>query len=116
MAIVPLKDWEDKTKEEREEIFKKVVPEKEITQEMRQISFDNYTTTDNHLMHIIGIVRDQNGTKYYLTKNSWGTESNDLMGKLYLSESYVRLKTIAIMVHKDAIPLDIAEKLVIKKQ
>ncbi len=114
VAIVPLKDWEDKTKEEREEIFKKVVPEKEITQEMRQISFDNYTTTDNHLMHIVGIARDRKGTKYYLTKNSWGTDSNALMGKLYLSESYVRLKTIAIMVHKDAIPLDIAEKLVIK--
>lgn len=62
-------------------------------------------------MHIVGSAEDGRGTRYYLTKNSGGEESNDFGGFLYMSESYVRLKTIAIMIHKDAIPKHIADKL-----
>ena len=87
------------------------VEEKEIIQANRQIQFLNQTMTDDHLMHITGIGNDQENNKYYLTKNSWGPESNGYGGFLYMSEPYVRLNTIAIMVHKDAIPGDIAGKL-----
>ena len=78
---------------------------------MRQTAFDNYSATDDHLMHITGTATDQNGNKYYLTKNSWSAESNDMGGYLYLSVAYVRLNTIALMVHKDALPKDIRRKL-----
>ena len=47
-------------------------PEKKITQAMRQEAFDNYRTTDDHGMHFVGLVKDQNGTEYFLVKNSWG--------------------------------------------
>ena len=87
------------------------VEEKEIIQANRQIQFLNQTMTDDHLMHITGIGNDQENNRYYLTKNSWGSESNRFGGFLYMSEPYVRLNTIAIMVHKDAIPDDIAGKL-----
>jgi len=80
-------------------------------QKYRQITFDNYTTTDDHLMHITGLATNKNGEKYYLTKNSWGTESNSCNGYLYMSENYTALKAIAIMVHKDAIPKEILKKL-----
>jgi len=94
-----------------EEESKSPVKEKVITQEIRQESFENYSTTDDHLMHIVGTVVDQNGKRFYLTKNSWGEESNEMGGKLYMSIPYVRLHTIAIMLHKDAIPEKIREKL-----
>ncbi len=85
--------------------------EQVITQENRQKAFDNYQTTDIHLMHITGIARDQHGDKYYLVKNSWGIEDHIYEGYLYVSEAYMRSKTIFIMVHKDAIPPSTAAKL-----
>jgi bleomycin hydrolase len=106
--------WEKMTDAEREKLlfgFNKPVPEKTITQEMRQKEFDNYLTTDDHGMHITGIAKDQNGTKYYIVKNSWGTDGNPNRGYFYASESYVRLKTMDIMVNKAAIPSDIKKKL-----
>ena len=88
--------------------------EKKITQQMRQNSFDSFQTTDDHLMHITGIAKDQNDTKFYYTKNSWGTKKRKYDGYWYLSEPFVRLNTIAIMVHKDAVPEQLKEKLEIK--
>ncbi len=84
--------------------------EKEISQEMRQEGYDNYATTDDHGMHITGVVEDQNGTRYYKVKNSWGT-SNDSKGYIYASESYVRFKTLNVMVHKDALTKSVRKKL-----
>jgi bleomycin hydrolase len=88
-------------------------PEKTITQEYRQQEFENYNTTDDHLMHITGIVKDQNGTSYFKVKNSWGSEAGKVAhgGYVYFSEAYMRLKAISITVHKDALPKDMAKKL-----
>jgi bleomycin hydrolase len=91
--------------------FERPYPETNVTPEMRQEGYEAFTTTDDHLMHITGIAVDQNGTTYYITKNSWGTERNAFDGYLNMSESYVRAKTIYIMVHKDAIPVAIKNKL-----
>ena len=82
-----------------------------VTQELRQAGYENFTTTDDHGMHLTGIVKDQNGTKYYKTKNFWGTERNAFGGYLNMSENYVRAKTLFIMVHKNAIPPEIKTKL-----
>jgi bleomycin hydrolase len=84
--------------------------EKSIIQELRQEGFDNYTTTDDHGMHIVGIAEDQNKTKYYYVKNSWGT-GNPYLGYMYVSEAYVEYKTISIMLNKKALPQRIAKKL-----
>ena len=86
-------------------------PEANVTQEMRQTGYENFTTTDDHLMHLTGIVKDQNGAKYYITKNSWGTSRNTFGGYLNMSESYVRAKTLFIMVNKNAVPPAIKTKL-----
>lgn len=89
------------------------VKEKEITQEMRQIAFDNQETTDDHGMQIYGMAKDQDGNKYYIVKNSWG-EAGTYKGIWYASETFVKYKTTNIMVHKDALPKEIAKKLGIK--
>ncbi len=109
--------WDKLTEKERRAqfyTFTKPVPEKNITPEIRQAAFDNYSTTDDHLMHITGTVTDQNGKRYFHTKNSWAADSNTYGGYLNVSEAFVRLNTIAIMVHKDAIPKDIRKKAGIK--
>ncbi|MDR2682485.1 MAG: aminopeptidase [Dysgonamonadaceae bacterium] len=86
------------------------VPEKKITKEMRQEAFDNYETTDDHGMLIYGTAQDQNGSKYYLVKNSWGTAS-PYKGIWYASVPFVEYKTLSIVVHKDAIPKEIRKKI-----
>jgi bleomycin hydrolase len=90
-----------------------IYPEKKITQEFRQKEFENYNTTDDHLMHITGTVVDQKGNKYYMVKNSWGTDplrtTHD--GYVYFSEAYMKLKTISITLHKDGVPDDLSSKL-----
>lgn len=100
-------------KERLEEVFKfeRPYPEINVTPEVRQAGFESFVTTDDHLMHLTGIAKDQNGTKYYITKNSWGTDRNKFGGYLNMSESFVRAKTIYVMVHKDAIPKAIKGKL-----
>lgn len=109
-AIVPEKDWEDLSKKEKKEKITKPVKEKEITQAMRQETLDNRTTTDDHLMHVVGLAKDQKGTKYYYTKNSGGPDRVNA-GYVYLSRSFFRLKTTAIFIHKDALPGEIKQKL-----
>ncbi len=124
IAVVPVADKANMTdaeitkwdklseKEKNEELYKLDKPgaEKVITQELRQIDFDNYQTTDDHGMLIVGTAKDQSGNVYYKVKNSWG-DYNDFGGFFYASKPYVAFKTMSIMVHKDAIPKDIRKKL-----
>lgn len=112
-AVVPAKDWEDKTQAERDAKPTEPEPEKEVTQELRQKTFDDFSSTDDHLMHIVGLAHNQKGTKFYLTKNSGGTDRKN-EGYVYMSRSYVRLKTLALMVHKNSLPPGLAQKLGVK--
>ena len=99
--------------DKRRDIYSQPFPEKDITQEMRQIAFDNWETTDDHGMLIYGIAKDQTGKEYFMVKNSWG-KSGKYNGIWYASKAFVAYKTMNIVVHKDALPKDIAKKLGIK--
>ena len=91
--------------------FAKVYKEDGVTQESRQKGFESNATTDDHLMHLIGLAKDENGVSYYIVKNSRKPEINRFGGYNYLSENFVKAKTISILVHKSAIPKNIREKL-----
>ena len=91
--------------------FVQPVAERIVTQKERQEAFDEQTTTDDHGMHITGIVKDQKGTKYFIVKNSWGTKYNQKDGYFYASFPYVRYKTMNIMIHKDALSKSLKKKL-----
>jgi aminopeptidase C len=98
---------------EQKQLVTKPQPQKWCTQEERQAAYDNWETTDDHGMLIYGIAKDQEGTEYYMVKNSWGT-AGKYDGVWYASKAFVRYKTLNILVHKNAIPKNIAKKLGIK--
>lgn len=128
VAIIPEKDiknmseaeitkWEKLSKAEKNaELyqFDKPGEEKVITQQMRQQEFDNYLSQDDHGMHIVGTAKDQNNKLYYKVKNSWG-DYNKYHGYFYASEAFVKAKSMTYMIHKDALPNEIAKKLGILK-
>lgn len=87
--------------------------EKVITQEMRQLGYDNWETTDDHGMIIYGLAKDQNGKEYFMMKNSWGVYG-PYKGLWYVSKPYVAYKTMNILINKHAIPAKIAKKLGLK--
>ena len=106
--------WVGKSADQAQEEVKVELPaEVHYTQEMRQDGYDRKTTTDDHGMHIYGVAKDQNGTNYFMVKNSWG-ETGKYKGVWYASDAFVKAKTLNIVVHKDALPKDIKKKLGIK--
>ena len=125
LAVMPIEEttvtagsdqerWVGKAADQPAEEVKAELPkEMTITQEMRQDGYDRKTTTDDHGMHIYGLAKDQNGTNYFMVKNSWG-ETGKYKGIWYASDAFVRYKTLNIVVHKDALPKDIKKKLGIK--
>lgn len=125
IAVVPSDDiedmdnlekgkWDNFTEGEKQAFihdFSSIKPEKKITQQIRQDAFDNYRTTDDHGMHIVGTATDQNGNEYYKVKNSWGVENHVYGGYLYASKAYIEYKTITILIHKNGIPKKLKMKL-----
>lgn len=83
-----------------------------ITQAIRQQAFENKTTTDDHNMHLVGTAIDESGKEFYIMKNSEG--ANELEGYVYMSKNALLLKTMSVLVHKDALSKEIKSKLKIK--
>lgn len=99
VAVIP------QNADDAKSILTEIKPEMNVTQEYREQEFMNFNTTDDHLMHIVGKMKDQKGTIYYKVKNSWGTDSARVAngGFVYMSVPYLRLKAISVLVHKDAL-------------
>ncbi len=107
VAFVPEKEEDSKTG------LAEIIIEKKISPEYRQQEFENLTTTDDHLMHIVGKVKDQKGNIYYKVKNSWGSNDKKVAngGYVYISEAYMRLKAISVLLHKDGILKETKKKI-----
>ena len=105
IAIAPLEGVEPN--------FKITAEEMNVTSEIRQVYFDNYTVNDDHLMHIVGLVEGVDGKEYFVVKNSWGDENGleDYKGHILVSEAYFKLNTISVLLHRDGIANSIIRKL-----
>ncbi|WP_343320983.1 aminopeptidase C [Sphingobacterium multivorum] len=110
VAYVPEKSINQMTAEEKDAMFVKPQREKKVSAAERQAAFDNWETTDDHAMHIVGLAKDQQGKEYYRVKNSWG-KSNEYHGYLYVSKEFVRFKTLTIILHKAGLSPDFRLKL-----
>tara|TARA_R110002050_G_scaffold204327_2_gene339739 strand:+ start:45091 stop:46242 length:1152 start_codon:yes stop_codon:yes gene_type:complete len=110
IAIMPETPYREMSHDQRAKLFTKVSVEMTPTQEERQRLFLNFQTTDDHLMHIVGTAIDQKGNEFYIVKNSWG-DQRAYDGYVYVSKAYMAMKTMGIMVHKDAIAKSMAKKL-----
>jgi len=104
------KNFSDGGAEKKSNAFLQPVKELVITPELRQKAYDTKTTTDDHGMHIVGLYKDQNGTRFFLVKNSWGTD-NYPKGFFYVSESYFKYKTMNIFLHRDGIESSVKKKI-----
>ncbi len=82
---------------------KELEKEGAVTQEIRDAMFKKRETTDDHLMHVVGVAKHKDGGTYYLTKNSWGPKTGPFEGYVYISANYLRAKALSVMVHKDAL-------------
>ncbi len=104
LAVMPSTPWSQLGTERARQVFEGPHEELQVTQEMRQMGFDDYSTQDDHGMLFTGIVKDQTDAKYYIVKNSWGDIPNPYQqGYIYASEAFVELKTISLLLHKDAL-------------
>ncbi|MDG1475527.1 MAG: C1 family peptidase [Vicingaceae bacterium] len=105
IAVQPLKDEKPN--------FETVEEEMDVTPEIRQENYANYTVTDDHLMHIVGLAKGVDGKEYFIVKNSWGDErgQDDFKGHVLVSEAYFKMNTISVMLHKDAIENSLKKKL-----
>lgn len=93
--------------------FETTSEEMTVNAEVRQEYFDNYTVTDDHLMHIVGITKGSDNKDYFIVKNSWGDERGleQYKGHILVSEAYFKLNTISILLHKDALNNKLKKKL-----
>ncbi len=102
---------------EDERLLKKsmteMVDEIVVTPALRQKEFENFHTTDDHLMHITGLVKDAKGRIYFKVKNSWGHDSKRVGngGYIYMSEAYFRMKAISVMLHRSALPCNLLNRI-----
>jgi Aminopeptidase C len=112
LAYVPQKSGDEMSKGEIKTMFVKPMPERKITPDERQAAFENWQTTDDHAMHIVGLANDQYGRPYYIVKNSWG-KANQYKGYMYVTKEFVRFKTITLLLHKEGVDAALKKKIAI---
>jgi bleomycin hydrolase len=82
--------------------------------EERATNYKNESTERDHMLHMVGMGKDQQGKKWYYLKNSWGSWQGPFHGYLYMNEEYFKLETIIIMVNKKGLPNELKRKLQIE--
>lgn len=91
------------TRENAAEIVARLGPERDVDEQARLEGIRSGATSEDHLMHLVGEARDEQGRRYFIAKNSWGAASG-MGGYVLLSEAYLATKTVALTLHRDGLP------------
>lgn len=77
---------------------------------IRQQLYENLTTQDDHLMHIVGTEKSKEGKTFFIVKNSWG-EIGPFKGYINVSEAYFAMNTISLVLPRAALSKELLAKL-----
>jgi len=80
---------------------------------LRQKLYENLTTQDDHLMHLVGLDETAKGKPFFVVKNSWG-EVGPFKGLINVSVPYFAINTVSLVVPKAGLSNDLKKKLGIK--
>ncbi len=86
------------------------MPELKWDAATRQRLFENLTTEDDHLMHLIGLAKSKDGREFFTVKNSWG-QAGPYKGLIEVSEAYFAINTVSLVVPKAALSAALLKKL-----
>jgi len=79
------------------------IPSKYINEYAREFRMSNKTTSDDHVIHLVGYA-EKNNKDWYLIKDSGaGSKNKEPKGYYFFHEDYVKIKMVEFMVHKDAV-------------
>lgn len=79
------------------------IPSEYIDENARQFRFSNGSTTEDHVVHLVGFL-EKDGQDWYLIKYSGASSRNGKLNGYYMySEDYVKLKMLSYIIHKDLI-------------
>jgi bleomycin hydrolase len=77
----------------------------DISDNARQFRFSNHSSTDDHIMHIIGFYQKKGVTWYLVKDSSSGSrnveQTSNSFGYYFMHEDYIKLKILTFTVHKD---------------
>jgi bleomycin hydrolase len=79
------------------------IPRPAIDQSSRELRFVNGSTTDDHVVHCVGL-NETGPDTWFLIKDSWKTAYlGPVKGYFFYRDDYLKLKVLMIMTHKDAV-------------
>ena len=78
------------------------IPLPAIHRDSREFRLAKRTSTDNHVMHVLGWEKCDDG-EWLPLKDSWRTAwEGQFKGYFFYRDDYVKLKMLMFLVHKDA--------------
>ncbi|GAA4802234.1 C1 family peptidase [Olivibacter ginsenosidimutans] len=80
------------------------------TATLRQQLYENLTTQDDHLMHVIGLEKSKGGKVFFNVKNSWG-DVGPFNGYIAVSKAYFAINTVGLVLPKAALSPTLKKKL-----
>ncbi|MBN1155363.1 peptidase C1 [candidate division KSB1 bacterium] len=74
-----------------------------IDQDAREYRFNNQTSTDDHLLHVLGYQRYSVHDWFLIKDSGYSATQGKFKGYYFFRGDYIKLKMLTFLVHKDAV-------------